>query len=101
MQKKEHSFQIPSENIKILMGRRMVDACLNIEYVRFEKPEIVILAETKAAAEDPKFNIDGYYIVTEITRKAKAGSMVVHAIFMLINYSFDHKNCLNRQHLHT
>ena len=44
-----------------------------------KKPDIVILAETKAAKSDPEFQIDGYWNVTEVTRKARAGGMLVLA----------------------
>jgi hypothetical protein len=43
------------------------------------KPDIIILAETKTQEEDPEFQIDGYWKVTGISRKAGAGGMLVLA----------------------
>jgi exonuclease III len=43
------------------------------------KPDIIILAETKTADEDPEFQIDGYFKVTGISRKARTGGMLVLA----------------------
>ena len=43
------------------------------------KPDIIILAETKTVEEDPEFHIDGYFKVTGISRKARAGGMMVLA----------------------
>jgi hypothetical protein len=43
------------------------------------KPDIIILAETKTAETDPEFQIDGYFKVKGISRKARAGGMMVLA----------------------
>ena len=43
------------------------------------KPDIVILAETKVDDDDPEFQIDAYWLVTEINRKTGAVGMLVLA----------------------
>ena len=47
--------------------------------IRNDDSDIVIIAETKADPDDPPFNMDGYYLVTEIARKSGAGGMLVLA----------------------
>ena len=49
------------------------------EGVRRANPHIVIFAETKLGEDDYKFNLDQYHTVTEVTRKAGAGGMMVMA----------------------
>lgn len=44
-----------------------------------ENPDVAILAETKHGPDDPEFNIEGYDIINEISRKSGAGGMQVLA----------------------
>ena len=47
--------------------------------IRNKNPDVIILAETKTAEEDPQFQPDGYWIVKEINRKAGAGGAMILA----------------------
>ena len=47
--------------------------------IRKIDPDVAILAETKHGHDDPEFNIDGYDIITHISRKPGAGGMQVLA----------------------
>ena len=44
-----------------------------------DKTQVVILAETKLAVDDPEFQIPGYYLVKDLVRKEGAGGMLVLA----------------------
>ena len=44
-----------------------------------KKPQVIILAETKADKDDPEFQIEGYYLVKDLIRKGGAGGMMVLA----------------------
>ena len=47
--------------------------------IRNKNPDVIILAETKTAEEDPQFQPDGCWIVKEINRKAGAGGAMILA----------------------
>ena len=47
--------------------------------IQRKKPDVIILAETKHHRNDPEFKLDGYYLVTDISRNGGAGGMMVYA----------------------